>query len=199
MSKHGHDLHYMVIVLVLAFFVFALAVNRMDVELTGHVVTSTERTDNFINFFKNANEPNEFPLLSFNELFEPIALENSDFSWSDLFTEEENDNVGGAAVQTSPAIVYVGNGCNWINLDNERYDRLKTLSGNAACRVSGYKSCMMTNSLKTTSYYSNDCFDLMYKDNYNVFGNCDDRITTTSTLCVDGVKESSYVSVFCCN
>ncbi|MFC2133921.1 hypothetical protein ACFLTH_04830 [Bacteroidota bacterium] len=171
MAEHGHDIHYMLIVIILAFFIAVLSLNQVNPDMaTGNVVADTYETSGLVKFFQTVDDVLNTPT--------------------------------GMVVQSD---VLANTGCEWINIDNQDFQKIKGLTGSEACQVMSYKSCMMTNVEKTTAYFaSNDgsCKDFQFRDESNSFGNCADYLKSFNTGCIPEGKdlaENSYTTVFCCS
>ncbi|MFH1770689.1 MAG: hypothetical protein ABH828_03970 [archaeon] len=200
MAKHNHDVHYLFITMILGFFVFAMTMTHFEPSVTANVV-QTDSDYSIIDFFKAASRSNEF-VVDPSPILKPIEFNIVGNPWKEALIPP-TINIGGAATANP---VLLGNlNCEWINLDNGLYDKLKTLTGYSACEVSGYSSCLMTNTLKTVNYYKSvdgTCSNLQFKDESNHFNNCDEIVRNAATLCetdsTDNI-ETQFTTVFCCN
>ncbi|MAG38676.1 hypothetical protein CMO90_01180 [Candidatus Woesearchaeota archaeon] len=193
MGNHEHDIHFMAIVLILAFFMMTLSFNQ--VSPTANVVKKSNQDSTFLK--KTVESPK---ILALSKDF----FKNLDFEITKSVFSFKNSNIGGKAVVSSVQDIS-DKKCSWINLDNKGYSKIKAMTGKTACKVSGYDSCLMTNKAKTVSYYSSSdssCSGLQFKDSSNEFGNCDVRVRTFAGYCslqdAGDVKENSFTSVLCC-
>lgn len=200
MAKHNHDVHFLFISLILGFFVLAMTMTNFEPSVTGSVV-KTSSDYSLIDLFRSATVSTEF-VVDPSPILKPIEFDIAENPWKDVLNPP-TVNIGGAAV-TNP--VLSGDfDCEWINLDNGLYDKLKTLTGSSACKVSGYSSCLMTNTLKTVNYFKSvdgTCSDLQFRDESNHFNNCDVTIRNVATSCeTDSTDnmETRFTTVFCCN
>lgn len=184
MKNHGHDIHYMLIVLILAFFVITLSYNQVNPDIaaaTGHVTRSN---------FLTGYSVSDINVVDGSGFLPPIRFFRG--------------NLGGSATATEDNPDTTATSCEWINLNNEVFGRIKSMSGFSACRTLDYGSCMMTNVKGAKNYYgTNDgsCEDVTYRDESNSLGNCYTTIKTQSSPCftesVD-VTENSFTTVYCC-
>ncbi len=190
MGDHGHDVHFLLIVLIMAFFVVVLSTNQLNPGITGNAVRA-DSGDFIVNLLKESASSSRFNALSSN-VFEPIHLQDRE-------TAEAGSHV-------------TFSDCRWINADNEHYDLLKYLSGAAACKKANYASCVMTSKESANSYYSSkdgSCKSLQLTTMSSKPGSCDDLLVSSGSSCFydssgdaepqagDSIK-SSFVSVFCC-
>ncbi|MBU0471926.1 MAG: hypothetical protein KKF65_04825 [Nanoarchaeota archaeon] len=210
MADHGHDIHYILIVSIIAFFVVTLSVGQLNGGITANVVDAdySHGEGLLVNFLRVTARNAELRYVN-SKVIEPVDVDTAKFSWKNVFSlSSERGNIGGQAVATPVSKSVVESkplDCWWINLDNERFNRLKALSGDSACRLEGYDSCMMTNNIRTTTYFASSdgsCKQMVFKDLSNNFNNCDERIHTVSTDCFSESRdllESEYTTVFCCS
>lgn len=217
MAKHSHDIHYLLIVLVLAFFVVAVSVDNIDPSVTGNVVKSSAEKDFYMNFLRQTINDQKFQAVSVGNLLNPIDIGGIN-PWEDIELPSSGSNIGGKAIAVPKKEIQIIEkvqtpDCEWVNLDNEIYNRLKSLNGKSACKVEGYDSCMMTNQVTTSMYYASkdsSCKDMQIKETENKFGTCADQIKTVDYPCTTqsnnlgeplkgDFEEREYTTVFCCN
>ncbi|MBC8500432.1 MAG: hypothetical protein ISS25_03585 [Nanoarchaeota archaeon] len=209
MAKHVHDIHYMLIVLILAFFVITLSYNQVNPGITGQVVKRTIGTEGFVvKFLRSTTAPSDFKAVSTEGLLTPIKINTVRLPWKKILNVEiPVKNIGGETVYQMPAgedVVKTNLDCAWVNLNNKDFIKLRSLSGHMACRATDYDSCLMTNTVKTMIYYSSgdgSFKDVMFKDVSNNFNNCYNTIRTTDENYRDesgDVRETKYTTVFCC-
>ena len=143
MADHNHDIHYMLVVLILAFFVITLSFNNVETGASGNVVKSTSGAEGYVVKFLISTAQSANINAIKDGVITPINIRIVKLPWDALFAE--NNNFGGQAVHQPSSM----KNCEWINVENEDYTQIRTLSGNVACQVKGYDSCLMTNFIKT--------------------------------------------------
>jgi|FLOH01.1.fsa_nt_gi hypothetical protein len=180
---HNHDIHSLLIVLIVGFFVAAAALGTLGSGVTGNVV-SDEPTVNWNSFLSKIISQNEIK-----------ATRSNDVS---------NSNIGGKAIQIPTNFELKDASCEWLNLDNSKYSLIRGLSGVKACEKLGYNSCLMTNEIKKNQYFESEdssCIGTVFVDSSNNLGNCDEHIRTVQKPCYNeynDVQEAMHTSVLCC-
>ncbi|NQU97962.1 hypothetical protein HQ533_00705 [Candidatus Woesearchaeota archaeon] len=209
MVNHGHDIHYMLVVLILAFFIITLSIDQVQPGITANVVNEGLGAEGLlVKFLRSTAQNSQLRAVNADNLFNPIAVKTVSIPWKEILgAKAPAGNIGGKAIATPVTKTVVESkplNCEWVNLDNNVFDKVKALSGSSACRFEGFDSCLMTNHVKTTTYYaSNDgtCRQLVFKDQSNNFDDCRATIQTQHTGCFTesrDLMESSYTTVFCC-
>lgn len=207
MGEHSHDIHYMLIVLILAFFVITLSLNKLGPDmLTGQVIGGDSGSEGFVvKFLRSTARSSNIRAVNAEGIIDTIKFNVVEMPWGEILnTGLPKNNIGGEAVSIGVAAESKASSCDWINVDNKDFRRLKSLSGYSACRAYGYGSCITTNIEKTKTYYNSSdgsCSTVLYRDESNDFRNCYSRIQTSNTPCFKeptDVTESSYTTVLCC-
>ncbi|MBU1201932.1 MAG: hypothetical protein KJ583_00395 [Nanoarchaeota archaeon] len=194
MGEHGHDIHFMLIVLVLTFFIVTLSINQLDPSFTANVIKrSPGENDPIINFLKSSGEKSSF------NIFDSKRASALQLDLTGKNVDEE--------VQPVDIIK-----CDWVNVDNKYYAFVKGLTGKEACKSLNYNLCVMTNKETKTSYFASmnaECSNLQIELTSNKFGSCNEVVFSTTGDCsikslsggeplAGDVIESSYTSVLCC-
>lgn len=216
MKKHNHDVHFLLIVLILAFFVMALSYRQVDpglTSMTGQVIESSPDdrpsfSSMVVKFFRTSVSVPQYHAID-NSAIRPIEIEVSNSY------ETRQSNIGGNAFLAPVGENNLGTlpeKCEWVNLNNEDYSKLKALTGYSACRTMAYRSCVATNEVVTEKYYSStdsSCNSVQLEVESNKFGNCNKNVRTVEMPCSTqtqgfdepakgDVKELKYTSVLCC-
>ncbi len=168
MDSKKHDLHFMAIVLVLAFFIMILSIDNMFPEMAAAQVTYDyeQRTNFLVNMFKSSDD---FNVLN-PEAFSDIRVNLLDKGYS----IDEVDSL-------------LGGNCEWVNIGNSDYNDVRLLTGYEACKHKGFESCIMTNKMLTTSFYeskSTSCEGLQLEQISNKLGSCTDKMRSVTDPCV---------------
>lgn len=192
MDSKKHDLHFMTIVLILAFFVMILSINNIMPDMaTGQVTYEYEQRTNFLsNLFKSQKE---FNIENSNTVSDfKLNLVQSDYS-----IEEVDKLLAGS--------------CDWVNLGNADYQDVRLLSGYEACIKKKYDSCVMTNKMLTTSFFNSKsgfCEGLQLEQTSNKLGSCTEKIRSATESCTflpgdaeprsGDYSQELMTSVLCC-
>ena len=117
MGKHNHDIHFMLIVLVITFFVMTLSVRQLEPVYTANVAKrSVGADDPLVGVFK-ATIPSDLNVFS--------SKQSKLFQIDLIKKESSKENIKPLDITK----------CDWINPQNIHYKFVKGQSGTSACKA----------------------------------------------------------------